>query len=281
MLQADDAPKKGYFMSPENENQIKVENEYRKLKDDYEHVRKQFNDKTEELLQSNRLLQTEIKERKRMEAEILGITQEEQKRFGSQLHDGLCQELTAILLFAKALAQKMEKDKAVELGELQKISDMILDAVDQARDTARGLYPGELEGTSLMHSLEELTSNTQKISHVTCSFDCPVPILIDDNNIATHLYRIAQEGISNAVKHGKPQKIELTFNQNAENITFAIKDDGIGMMNDPKNKKGIGLKIMKYRAHMMGATFQIKSNVPHGVWLECVLKNPEVKGGSS
>lgn len=268
-------------MSPESKAQMKDENEYHKLRDDYEHVRKQVHDKTEELLQSNKLLQAEIKEREKIQAEILEVAQAEQRRFGSQLHDGLCQELTAILLFAKALTQKMEKEKTLELVELKKISDMLLGAVDQARDTARGLYPGELEGTSLMHSLEELVSNTQKASRVTCSFICPETILIDNNDIATHLYRIAQEGISNAIKHGKPQNIEVDFTQNDESIILAIRDDGIGMMANFKNAKGIGLKIMKYRAHMMGALFQIKPNTPHGVWLECVLRKPEIKGGAS
>ena len=137
-----------------------------------------------------------------MEAEILEVTQAEQRRFGSQLHDGLCQELTAILLFAKALTQKMEKEKTLELVELKKISDMLLEAVDQARDTARGLYPGELEGSSLMHSLEELTSKTQETSQVACEFICPTPILIDNNNIATQIFRITQEGTQTLLPDG-------------------------------------------------------------------------------
>ncbi len=267
------------FTTPEEkEKQMKIEAELLQLTLDYEKMGKQVNEKTNELIQSNKLLQAEIVERKRMEAEILEITQAEQRRFGSQLHDGLCQELTAILLFAKALTQKMEKDKTLELAELKKISDMLLEAVDQARDTARGLYPGELEGSSLMHSLKELASSTEGAS---CLFYCPEPILIDDNNKATHLYRIAQEGISNAVKHGKAKNIAINFTQNEESITLSIKDNGMGIMNDLKNLKGIGLKIMKYRAHMIKASFQIKPNLPHGVILECIFKKPEIQRKAS
>ncbi len=263
----------GYSMSPTaREKQInfeKVEAELRQLGLAYEQMGKEVNQKTNELIKINKLLQTEMFERKKMESEILEIAQAEQKRFGSQIHDGLCQELTAILIFAKALTQKMEKDKSLELTELKKISDMLLDAVDQARNTARGLYPGELEGASLMNSLEELATHTLGTS---CVFYCPKPILIDDNNVATHLYRITQEGISNAVKHGKAKNIEVSFTQNENQITLAIKDDGIGMPHDLKNEKGIGLKIMKYRAHLMNASFQIKSNSPQGVILECVFE---------
>ncbi len=238
----------------------------------YEEMVKKVSVKNEELILSNQLLQDEIIERKKIEAEILEVTQEEQRRFGSQLHDGLCQELTAILVFAKALIKKMEKEKTLEIMELKKISDMLLDAVDQARDTARGLYPGELEGTSLMHSLEELCSQTLGAA---CAFHCPETILIEDNNIATHLYRIAQEAISNALQHGKAKNIEISFTQNKDSITLALKDDGVGMIQDIKASKGIGLKIMKYRAHMMNATFEIKPNTPQGVILECHLKKPE------
>ncbi len=236
-------------------------------------VEKQVQERTRELVQTNQALQAEIVERKKAEREVLEITQEEQRRFGSQLHDGLCQELTAILVFAKGLTQKMEKDNRLDVAELNKISELLHGAVDQARDTARGLYPGELEGSSLMHTLEELTSSTQKLSGVSCRFHCPEPILINDNNIATHLYKIAQEGVSNAVKHAKAQSVEVSLTQNEDHITLTVKDDGVGFTPDSQGLIGIGLKIMKYRAHLMGASFQAEPNSPHGVILRCSLKS--------
>lgn len=227
-----------------------------------------------ELVKSNEALQAEITERKRIEKEILETTQEEQRRFGSQLHDGLCQELTGILMFAKGLMQKMEKENRLDIAELKKITDLLREAINQARNTARRLYPGEMEGTSLMHSLQELTSNTQSVSGVSCQFCCPEPIIIDDNDVATHLYRIAQEGISNAVEHGKAQSIEVSFTRNDGYINLTLKDDGAGFTYDPQSPKGIGLKIMKYRARMMGGTFQVEPNAPRGVILTCSLKSP-------
>jgi two-component system, LuxR family, sensor kinase FixL len=255
--------------SEEQEKQVKIEGELRQLTLSYEEMGRLVNEKANALLQSNRLLQIEIAERKKMQVEILEITQAEQKRFGSQLHDGLCQELTAILVFTKALTQKMEKEKTLEMEGLNKLSTMLLNAVDQARDTARGLYPGELEGSSLMHSLEELASQT---AGVLCVFHCPEPILINDNNIATHLYKIAQEGISNAVKHGKARNIAVSFTRAGDTISLIIRDDGIGMSSELKNTKGIGLKIMKYRSQMINAAFHIKTGPSGGVILDCALK---------
>jgi two-component system CheB/CheR fusion protein len=240
----------------------------------HDELERRVRERTAELVRSNEALRAEITERKRIEKEILEAAQEEQRRFGSQLHDGLCQELTGILMFAKGLTQKMEREHRIDVAELKKITDLLREAISQARDTARGLYPGEMEGTSLMHSLQELTSNTQRASGVACMFFCPESIIINDNDVATHLYRIAQEGISNAVEHGRAQSIEVSFTQNDGRINLTLKDDGSGFVSDPMNPKGIGLKIMKYRAHMMGGIFQIKPNSPQGVVLQCSLKSP-------
>jgi two-component system, LuxR family, sensor kinase FixL len=244
-----------------------------KLKLAYEEIETRVQEKAAELIKSNKALQVEIAERKRAEKETLEIAQKEQRRFGSHLHDGLCQELTAILVFAKGLTQKIEKNKSLEIAELNTISRMILEATDQAREAARGLYPGELEGTSLMNSFEELASRTQSLPRIVCRFHCPKPILIDDNNVATHLYRIAQEGVSNAIKHGKAQSIIVSLTEEKGHISLVIKDNGIGFRPGVLESKGIGLHIMKYRAHMMDAAFYIEANRPHGVILKCILKS--------
>ncbi|MBF0492612.1 MAG: sensor histidine kinase [Deltaproteobacteria bacterium] len=228
----------------------------------------------EELVRYRQLLEAEVLQRKMLEREVLNIIHEERRRFGSQLHDGLCQELTAALMFAKHLLRKMETDKNLELADLKRISDMLLDAVDEARNTARGLYPGELEGTSLMHALEELLAQTVGVS---CFFHCPKPILIQDDTTATHLYRIAQEAISNALTHGRAQNIEIEFTQSAKHITLAIKDDGMGINKDLKNSNGIGLKTMRYRADILNGSLQIKSNTPQGTIVECSLKSHKTK----
>lgn len=225
-----------------------------------------------ELTERNAALQVEIIERKRIEKEILEITQIEQRRFSSQLHDGLCQELTGILMFVKGLSQKMERNNKLDVAELNKIAQLLNGAVSQARATARGLYPGELENVSLMHLLEELTSRTQTLSNIACQFHCHKPVYISDNDISTNLYKIAQEGVGNSVRHSQAQLIEVSLENTNGVIVLSVKDDGIGFKQNTQKTDGIGLKIMKYRAHMMDALFQITPNTPHGVILTCTLR---------
>jgi len=242
------------------------------LKHSKNEMEKQVQERTAELFKANQDLQTEIIERKRVEKEILEIVQTEQRRFGSQLHDGLCQDLAGIMMVMKSLTQKMERKQPLDVADLKKISDLLHGAVSQARDTARGLYPGELEANSLMYMLEELTAS-RSLSGVSCRFYCPEPILISKNDIATHFYKIAQEGIANAVQHGKAQVVEVSFVRNNGNIVLTVKDEGMGFREDFQSSKGIGLKIMKNRAHIIGASFQVEPNVPQGVILTCSLKS--------
>ncbi|EKD52071.1 MAG: response regulator receiver sensor signal transduction histidine kinase [uncultured bacterium] len=238
-----------------------------------EDLEKRVQERTLDLVQSNQNLQAEISERKRMEKEILEIPLQEQRRFGSQLHDGLCQELAGIEMLHNSLTQKAEKNSPFDISEFKNIESLIHKAVDQARDTARGLYPGDMESASFVYSLEELSARTQQHLGILCQVFCPETIQID-NQTATHLYRIAQEGLANAVKHGQAKNIEISFTQNADKMTFSVKDDGQGIAPDLDRKKGIGLNIMKYRAHMMDATFDVEPNLPQGVVLKFVFDAP-------
>lgn len=228
-------------------------------------------EKDEQILRCYQLLRNGASQHGESDRDILEVALKELQCFGSQLRDGLCQELTGILMLVKGLTQNVEKGKHVEVMELNEISDLVSAAVMQARDVAQGLYPGDLEGTSLMRMLEELTANTQKTSGISCRFNCPKPILINESTVATHLYKIAREGIANAVKHGKPQSIEVSLVQNNGCTTLTIKDDGVGCTDNAQKTNGIGLKLAQHRSQVMRASFQMESNVPHGVILTCIL----------
>lgn len=224
-----------------------------------------------DLVRSTTLLEAEILERKRLEQEVLEISQKAQRWFGSQLHDGLCQDLAGILMFAEMLTQKMEIENAIEVSELRKISGMLHDSVNRARETARGSYVEDLEDGSLTLSLKKLTARTSGVLGAGCLFVCPEEVRIGDRSTATHLYRIAQEGILNALHHGKARRIEVCLARVQESVELSVKDDGIGLPHDSQDFHGIGLKIIQYRCRIMGAAFRIDPNRPHGVILTCHL----------
>lgn len=216
-------------------------------------------------------LQSEILELKKVEKEVLEIGQIAQKRLGLQLHDGICQKLMGISMFVKGLLQKQEHQNSLDITELRQVYNFLHEATSEARDLAHGLYPGDLEGSTLTHALQKLMTETQSLSGVTCRLRYSEPIIINDNNIATHIYKITQEGLSNAITHGKAQAIEVGLLREDGYTTLTIADNGSGMNANHINNKGIGLKIMKYRAQFMGASFEITPNTPNGVVIKCVF----------
>jgi PAS domain S-box-containing protein len=202
----------------------------------------------------------DITERKRLEKEIIEISNREQQRIGQDLHDGLCQELTGIELMCQVLEQKLSAKSKGEAKRAAEIGEHIRQAIVHTRKLARGLSPVELELNGFMSALHELADNARKLFRVDCSFECARPVLIRDNVAATHLYRIAQEAINNAVKHGKAKRIAISLRPDYEKIVLMITDDGVGFSDQSKKSPGMGLHTMKYRAGVVGGTWQINSS---------------------
>ncbi|HEX5035944.1 MAG TPA: PAS domain S-box protein [bacterium] len=243
------------------------------LKLAYDEMEKRVQQRTAQMALINETLKAEILERKRVEKEVLEISEKEQKRLGTHLHDDLCQDLTGIMILAKVLTQKMERRELPEAPEMKKIAELLDQSITQARDMARGFYPVELEGDSLMIALKDLASRTSTGYGVDCRFVCPKPILIDDNDLATHLYRIAQEAVRNSVKHGRAKKIDLSLIKQGSMMSLSVEDNGTGGA-ETQPGSGIGLHIMKYRARMINGVLDIKSGDDGGTVLTCSFSNP-------
>lgn len=216
-------------------------------------------------------LQAEIIELKKIEKDVLEIGQIAQKRLGLQLHDGICQKLTGISMFVKGLIHKKEHQDLLSIGELRQVFNLIQEATTEVRDLAHGIYPGDLEGATLTHVLQKLMAETQGLSGAVCRFQYSEPMMIDDNNIATHIYKITQEGLNNAIAHGRANAIEVSLLRENGQISLTIADNGVGMK-PHAGDQGIGLKIMKYRAQFMGASFSIHPNIPQGVIIKCIFQ---------
>ncbi|HWQ93810.1 MAG TPA: PAS domain S-box protein, partial [Clostridia bacterium] len=210
-------------------------------------------------------------ERKRLEAEILEISEREQRRIGQDLHDGLTQHLRGIVYLHHVLHEKLVRKSLPESVDSGRITQLLDQAVDQARSLARGLFPVELAATGLMHALRTLAGTVEGIYGIPCQFVCPKPVLIHDNPTAIHLYRIAQESVQNAIRHGKATNVVIGLSASDHAVRLCVKDNGQGFPDRLPEARGMGLEIMRYRARTIGGQLSHKPNARKGTVVSCVL----------
>jgi two-component system, LuxR family, sensor kinase FixL len=217
----------------------------------------------------------DLTDRKRLEREILEISDREQRRIGQDLHDGLGQQLAGIGFLSKSLEQRLSGKKIPESADARQIAHLVSEAIAQARGMAHGLHPVDLAATGLMSALQELASTVEHTFRITCAFKCEEPVLLADNSVATHLYRVTQEAVNNAIKHGKAQNISIVLLRARDTITVSVRDDGVGFPDVLPEKKGMGLQTMRYRAALIGATLSILRLPTGGTRVDCALREPE------
>jgi signal transduction histidine kinase len=195
-----------------------------------------------------------------LEHELIRISEREQQRIGRDLHDGICQYFAAIGCAAGSLKRNLDKQSLPQASRAGEIEELIMKGVAQTRGLARGLFPVENTESGLTSALEELAARSSQLLGVqcTCEFTSPAPIF--DNSTATHLYRIAQEAVSNAARHGKAQHVAIGLAANPREVSLSITDDGTGLPAQPIRKPGLGLGIMQYRARIIDARFAISAN---------------------
>jgi PAS domain S-box-containing protein len=216
----------------------------------------------------------DITSRRELEREILEISDREQRRIGYDIHDGLCQHLAGIELKSELLEQKLStlsKSGAARAGE---ISQYVREAIAQARALARGLSPVTLETDGLISALQELVLTIEKLFKVRCQLDCEAGVAVENQAVATHLFRLAQEAVSNAVKHSKASQISLQFKKDADRIYLGISDNGIGIPAEPFKGRGMGMRIMRSRAGMIGGTLTVERNLSGGTTVICAAPLP-------
>ena len=211
----------------------------------------------------------DITERKRLEKALLEIEEREQRRIGQDLHDDLGQLLTGIAFKSQVLQRKLEKNLPVSADNVAEITLLVNQAKDQARLLSRGLLSLETEEESLMSALKDLAQNTERIYGISCNFSCNGVVPIFNKAAVTHLYRIAQEAVINAVKHGKPARIDISLSRKKDKVELTIKDDGTGDPPQPAGTDGMGLHIMNYRANMIGGSLDRQSGTNTGTQVKC------------
>ncbi len=154
------------------------------------------------------------------------------------------------------------------------MAEHVQEAIVQIRRLARGLCPVVLESEGLMAALQELADSAEKLFRVACRFTCAKPVKLDDHNSATHLFRIAQEAVGNAIKHGKASLIEIQLTSSADRLVLGVRDNGAGIPADLAAHKGMGLRIMQYRAGMINGSLVIQREFDGGTSVVCSVRQP-------
>jgi signal transduction histidine kinase len=219
-------------------------------------------------------LTREIAERERLQHLLLEASEQEQRRIGQDLHDGLGQHLAGTAIAGQVLREKLERRQLQEASDAKKVVELIEEGVSLTRQSVKGLHPVDLTAEGLMLALEEFAATTTRLFDVNCRFVCesPVsPVLIHSAATAEHLYRIAQEGTRNAVQHGGAQNITIELNTLEEGYELRVEDDGSGVPSVPPETGGMGLRIMAHRARLIGATFALTTRAGGGTAVICQL----------
>lgn len=211
----------------------------------------------------------DITERKCLEKELLEISDQERRRLGQDLHDGLCQHLAGIELMGQVLQQKLAAKSKADSARAADIARHVREAISQTRALARGLTPVTLESEGLASALQELAANTEKMFGLVCVVECAGAVVVSAPATLTHLYRIAQEAVSNAIKHGKASQVRIRLESSPERTVLSVTDNGSGFPAGAPKSKGMGLRIMQYRASMIGGVLSLNRNPAGGSSVVC------------
>lgn len=212
----------------------------------------------------------DITERKRAEQAIAQATEEERRRLGQELHDGLGQHLTGVTLLAKALQGRLARDQHPAQADAAEIAAMLGRVLTEMRRHAHGLYPVELEQRGLAAALEELALSYRQLFEVDCRLTTAGVMPALDKNAALHLYRIVQEATHNAVRHGRANQICIRVDRSANVLQIEVEDNGRGIRLR-KAMPGMGLTIMRHRANALGAAVEVRRGDKRGTLVRLVL----------
>jgi PAS domain S-box-containing protein len=218
---------------------------------------------------------TDITERRALEREILEISNREQRRIGSDLHDGLGQELTGIALLLASLTRSVRRGASPRAADLRELAALVSGAIEQTRTLARGLSPVALDGGGLVHALRALVARAREMYGLDVRFRSRISPRVTLDAAATgHLYRIAQESLTNAARHAGARTVLVQLHVRGRRVALGVSDDGRGLV--PGAGSGFGLKIMRYRANMLGGELLIGPRLNgKGTRVACIVTQPD------
>lgn len=226
----------------------------------------------------------DVTTQRQLETELLQISERERRRLGRDLHDGLGQQLGGVELLCRTLGRKLSQKGMPEAEIAGLLTAQIREAIEQTRALARGLTPILDQPNGLMLGLEDLAETNRRVAGIVCTFKCEQPVLLKDLTAAVHLFRIAQESIGNAIRHGAAKRIDVRLLRAKDGITLRIRDNGKGLPSSteqPAPPRGMGLRIMHYRASVLGGALQVEPAKPRGVVVTCTIPAVSTQNGAS
>jgi two-component system, LuxR family, sensor kinase FixL len=211
--------------------------------------------------------------RRRLEEKLLEIGADERRRLGHDLHDGLGQFLLGIALKAKLLEEALVKGKSAEAWRAKEVVGLMNTAIAQTRNLAHGLDPVHVEANGLVAALQKLVEQTREFFQLECYFTCKQDRLDVNNQTGIALYRITQESIHNAVRHGQARQISVELTVNDAQLCLKILDDGKGFSSEAQSRSGMGLHIMQFRASSIGGHLTVESQTSQGsgTLIKCIV----------
>jgi len=220
----------------------------------------------------------DITDRKHLEKELLNIGVREQRRIGQDLHDGLGQHLTGIAMMCKALENKLLSLSRPEAKEARRIGRLVSQAITQAGNLARGLCPVGLGAHGLSSALKEMALSVENVFGIPCRFTSFESVVLGDDATANHLYYIAQEAVSNAIRHARATRISIRLSAHNHHINLTVRDNGRGLPSPLPEAVGMGINLMKYRIQMIDGVLDFKSAPRGGTSVVCKIPRTSPDG---
>jgi signal transduction histidine kinase len=241
------------------------------LRRSHEELELRVRQRTAELSAANTQLQAALAERRRLEHELLEITDKERRRIGLNLHDDLGQKLTGVALMVKSLEVRLTRQGIQGADEATRIHTLIKETMTQTRELSHDLMTLDLQEMDFASAIEGLVSHVERTFDIACRFHCEIDAPTLNPDAVSQMYKITQEAITNAVRHAKAKNVEIRLAKNGSDLLFSIRNDGTRFPAVLSAHAGLGLRIMSYRAHLIGAALEVKPGEREGAVLTCTL----------
>jgi signal transduction histidine kinase len=218
-------------------------------------------------------------ERQRTLAQFSDLVWEEQQQLIHTLHDSLGQQLTGLGMMAASLRQHMADADPESAETAHQIARSAAEALERVRTLSKELFPADVDGEGFAAALRQLAFTTESLHKVACTVECEAPVVVPVGHAPTQLYRIAQEAITNVLRHANATSITIRLGSEAGHTSLSVIDNGIGIDRHARSEVGVGLRIMQHRAASIGATFLVAPARERGTMVKCTLRaNPSLSG---